>query len=150
MPSIQAITIAALLGLAATANALCKPAVGIRVQTNNNCKVAWCGAGGNCSYMPCHYITVFHNDGSSTGGFEIGGAAQFGQGKKDQIYEWGFFGSSDSKGMSVLANGCGGKDGNGGLGGMGCDGNAVKRTNRSKPGVSRVYYDCGKVPGVPA
>ncbi|KAF9114705.1 hypothetical protein BGX27_010097 [Mortierella sp. AM989] len=148
MLSIQAFTIA-LLGLATTANALCKPAVGIRVLTNNNCHVAWCGRG-SCSYTPCHYITVFHGDGSSTGGFEIPGAANFGYGKQDQIYEWAFYGTSDAKGMSVYANGCGGNGGNGGLGGMGCEGIAVTRTVKSWPGVSKVYYDCGRVPGVPA
>ncbi|KAF9909734.1 hypothetical protein BX616_011068 [Lobosporangium transversale] len=148
MPSIQVLTLA-LLGLAASAHALCKPAVGIRAMTNNNCHPVFCTPQGNCSYQPCHFITIYHNDGSSTGGFEIGGPVQFSEGKRDQIYEWGFFGSKDAKGMSVYANGCGGSGGNGGLGGMGCDGNAVKRTNRSLPGVSRVYYDCGKVPAVP-
>ncbi|KAG0208640.1 hypothetical protein BGX28_000448 [Mortierella sp. GBA30] len=149
MYAIQVLTLA-VLGLAATANALCKPAVGIRVMTNNNCHPVFCTPQGNCNYLACHYITVFHNDGSSTGGFEIAGPAKFASGQQDQVYEWAYFGTNDAKGMSVYANKCGGNGGNGGLGGMGCDGKAVRRTNRSLPGVSRVYYDCGNVPGVPA
>ncbi|KAF9914091.1 hypothetical protein BX616_008986 [Lobosporangium transversale] len=142
------VLILALLGLAVSVQAYCKRAVGIRVMTNNNCRVAYCGPR-TCYYQPCHYIWIYHDDGSYTGGFQIAAAANFNEGKQDQVYEWAFYGTKDGKGMSVFANGCGGNGGNGGLGGMGCEGKAVRRTNISLPGVSKVYYDCGRLPPVP-
>ncbi|KAF9563058.1 hypothetical protein EC968_004996 [Mortierella alpina] len=144
MHAVQVLILAA-LGLASTVQASCSKPVGIRAMTDQRCKVVFCGIGGNCSYMPCHEITIYHEDGSRTSTGKRVGATPFKMGKQAEVGEWDYLGSVDGKGYSILGMRC---PNLGWL--MGCTKpGQIKRTNKSLPGVSYVYYDCGKVPPIP-
>ncbi|KAF9553633.1 hypothetical protein EC968_010247 [Mortierella alpina] len=145
MHAVQVLILAA-LGLASTVQAFCKEPVGIRAMTDHMCKPVFCSIGGTCSYMPCHQITIYHSDGTSTSTGKLAGATPFRKGKQAEIGEWDYFGSEDSKGYSVFGIKCP----NLGYPWMRClKPGDIKRTNKSLPGVSYVYYDCGRVPPIP-
>ncbi|KAK3841052.1 MAG: hypothetical protein J3R72DRAFT_446446 [Linnemannia gamsii] len=144
MHAVQVLILAA-LGLVSTVQAFCKPAVGVRVMTDNMCKVVYCGIGGSCSYMPCHQITIFHPDGSQTKTGMLVGSAPFKKGIQAKVAEWDYFGSRDHKGFAVQSRRCPRPDDH-----LYCfTPGQVKRTNKGFLGVSYVYYDCGQVPPIP-